>query len=269
MKKHNWRVGALTEMSPLEVTKLGHNVNKGLEISLRLRFQDGFRSYDSIKEVMYHELAHMEISPHDASFKALNSQIRREAKEFDAGSKRSRTLVEGYSTEARFPGYNEIPEEEVDQGGVGYKLGGGGGESDSLKNVLTPREMAARAAMLRVANSTPTSESANPNPPKAQPPKADAKRTVTTTTSASSTSRPPATASTPTPNPSISGVPSTPILPPTPVPLTQPTTTESSNPSSSAPATAAESSVCPICGFVFPSDTSNRGINLHIDQHFK
>jgi len=49
MKKHNWRVGLLCEMSPLEVTKLGHNVNKGLEISLRLRFNEGFRSYNSVK----------------------------------------------------------------------------------------------------------------------------------------------------------------------------------------------------------------------------
>lgn len=29
--------------------KLGHNVNKGLEIALRLRFEDGFRTYQSIK----------------------------------------------------------------------------------------------------------------------------------------------------------------------------------------------------------------------------
>ena len=29
--------------------KLGHNVNKGLEIALRLRFENGFRSYQSVK----------------------------------------------------------------------------------------------------------------------------------------------------------------------------------------------------------------------------
>jgi hypothetical protein len=40
---------------------LGYNVNRGQEISLRLRTDDlrGFRKYLRIRETLVHELAHM------------------------------------------------------------------------------------------------------------------------------------------------------------------------------------------------------------------
>lgn len=43
------------------VCVLGYNVNKGQEISLRLRTDDyrGFRKYLRIRETLVHELAHM------------------------------------------------------------------------------------------------------------------------------------------------------------------------------------------------------------------
>ena len=64
---------------------LGVNVNKGQEISLRLRTDDlrGFRRYERIRETMVHELAHMVFSEHDNSFKELNSQLLREAAAHD------------------------------------------------------------------------------------------------------------------------------------------------------------------------------------------
>lgn len=64
---------------------LGVNINKGQEISLRLRTDDlrGFRRYDRIRETLVHELAHMVFSEHDNSFKELNSQLLREAAAHD------------------------------------------------------------------------------------------------------------------------------------------------------------------------------------------
>ena len=64
---------------------LGININKGQEISLRLRTDDlrGFRRYERIRETMVHELAHMVFSEHDNSFKELNSQLLREATAYD------------------------------------------------------------------------------------------------------------------------------------------------------------------------------------------
>lgn len=61
------QVGLLSEMSPegkvgvSAVCVLGYNVNKGQEISLRLRTDDykGFRKYLRIRETLVHELAHM------------------------------------------------------------------------------------------------------------------------------------------------------------------------------------------------------------------
>jgi hypothetical protein len=87
MQRHRWRVGLLSEMPPegkvgvSAVCVLGYNVNHGQEISLRLRTDDmrGFRRYDRIRETLIHELAHMVYGEHDLRFKALNSQLTREA----------------------------------------------------------------------------------------------------------------------------------------------------------------------------------------------
>ena len=62
-----WQVGCLSEMPPegkvgvSAVCVLGVNINAGQEISLRLRTDDlrGFRRYDSIRQTLCHELAHM------------------------------------------------------------------------------------------------------------------------------------------------------------------------------------------------------------------
>jgi len=138
MKSHNWHVGVLSELTPLNVTKLGFNMNRGMEISLRLRFEDGFREYNNIKEVLYHELAHMEISEHDDKFKTLCSQIRREAQAFGSQAQ-GRRLDDRHE-------YYEAPlePESVDSGGEGYVLGG---KSSSASD---PREAAHLAALARL-----------------------------------------------------------------------------------------------------------------------
>eukprot|EP00775_Hariotina_reticulata_P012109 gene12109-12248_t len=94
MESHGWRVGLLSEMPPegkvgvSAVCVLGYNVNRGQEISLRLRTDDlrGFRKYLRIRETLVHELAHMEWDDHDSNFKALNSHLLKEVAQHEAAS---------------------------------------------------------------------------------------------------------------------------------------------------------------------------------------
>eukprot|EP01026_Neomeris_dumetosa_P037461 TRINITY_DN3034_c0_g1_i4.p1 TRINITY_DN3034_c0_g1~~TRINITY_DN3034_c0_g1_i4.p1 ORF type:complete len:360 (+),score=32.98 TRINITY_DN3034_c0_g1_i4:84-1163(+) len=92
MTTYHWDVGLLSEMPPegkvgvSAMCILGYNVNKGQEISLRLRTDDllGFRKYGKIRETLIHELTHMVWSDHDINFKQLNSQLLREVEAFEA-----------------------------------------------------------------------------------------------------------------------------------------------------------------------------------------
>lgn len=270
MKKHNWKVGVLSELTPLEVTKLGYNMNKGAEISLRLRFENGFRSYDSIKNVLYHELAHMEISEHNNDFKALNSQIRRECESVGPGRK----LDDGRSY---YQGPSDVVDEEVeavDQGGVGYRLGGDETHTSSGP-ALTPQQAAAEAALRRfntapkVAPSPPPSSSkSTPNTPKATTntpttsttnnsttSTTNTKPTTTSTTEQSPTTNPPSNIATPSPETKTSTSPTVSSAQTTPQP---PTTTNSTNTDAVQ--------VCPICQTQFPPTTTERQLTLHINS---
>ncbi|GBG34345.1 Peptide-N4-N-acetyl-beta-glucosaminylasparagine amidase [Hondaea fermentalgiana] len=100
MRKHRWKVGVLSEMYPDgkvgvdPVCVLGVNINKGQEISLRLRTDDlqGFRKYDEVKKVLCHELSHMVHSDHDAEFYKLMRQIEKEQVALDWRSSHGRVL---------------------------------------------------------------------------------------------------------------------------------------------------------------------------------
>ena len=91
MKKHNWRVGALSEMYPegevgiSEVCVLGLNENKGERILLRIRTDDltGFRNATTIQKVLCHELAHCVHSEHDSKFYQLMRQVENEVVEMN------------------------------------------------------------------------------------------------------------------------------------------------------------------------------------------
>jgi hypothetical protein len=101
MSEHKWTVGLLSEMPPegkvgvSPVCILGVNINRGQEISLRLRTDDlkGFRRYDRIRETLMHELAHMVWGEHDDNFKQLNSQLRRECDAHDWRGAAARSLA--------------------------------------------------------------------------------------------------------------------------------------------------------------------------------
>ncbi|KAF6005543.1 hypothetical protein F1559_005147 [Cyanidiococcus yangmingshanensis] len=91
MRKWRWRVSLLSEMAPDgrvsidPVCVMGLNQNRGAVIQLRLRTDDlaGFRRYDSIREVLAHELAHNEYTEHDAIFYRFMRQVLAEMNRHD------------------------------------------------------------------------------------------------------------------------------------------------------------------------------------------
>lgn len=91
MASHRWNVGTLAELYPEgkvgvdPVCVLGLNVNRGTKILLRLRTDDllGFRKYLSIRNCLYHELAHNVHGDHDAKFYQLMRDIEKEASAFE------------------------------------------------------------------------------------------------------------------------------------------------------------------------------------------
>lgn len=113
-----------------EVCVLGLNQNKGQAISLRIRTDDlkGFRNYNSIKDVMLHELTHNEFSEHDGKFWALFRRLQKEAVALDWTKQGGHTL--GTSST-----YERVIEEEEESGG---RLGG--------QTVLDSRQAMIRAA---------------------------------------------------------------------------------------------------------------------------
>ena len=60
LEKHNWHIGLLKELTPLEQKIAGYNRNRGMEIAVKLRHLDyqSWRSWPDIMETMLHELAH-------------------------------------------------------------------------------------------------------------------------------------------------------------------------------------------------------------------
>lgn len=165
MEKYHWRVPLLSEMPPQgkvgvsPVCVLGVNINKGQEISLRLRTDDllGFRRYDRIKETLIHELAHMVHGDHDNAFKEFNSLLRREAEHMDWKGGRGAQALSG-------PAYNGPHVVQPPPLGVsppprdGHKVGGA--------PLPTDARSAAREAALKRAGVAPS----QPIPAVAAPP---------------------------------------------------------------------------------------------------
>jgi hypothetical protein len=138
MAKHKWNVGSLAELYPegnvgeTAVCVMGLNRNKGQQILLRIRTDDlkGFRKTPSIREVLYHELAHNVHSEHNADFFQLMRQIKKECLEMD------------------WTNGNGISTEDQSMSGVSggtHALGG-----TTTREGLTARELAGRAAVLRL-----------------------------------------------------------------------------------------------------------------------
>ena len=66
-----WKVHRLQEFYPKNENLLGMNVNRGWKIMIRLRDpydENHFYPYTEVLGTMLHELVHMKIGPHNASF---------------------------------------------------------------------------------------------------------------------------------------------------------------------------------------------------------
>lgn len=154
MEKHHWNVGCLAEMYPegkvgeSEVCIMGLNQNKGQKILLRLRTDDlkGFRKILSIRKVLFHELAHNVHSEHDGEFFKLMRQIEQECNEMNWT--KDGVALGGSSASGNY--YTAEMNDNVGSNYVGgtYRLGG---DANSSKNMLTRRELAARAALMRMS----------------------------------------------------------------------------------------------------------------------
>ncbi|KAI9218049.1 WLM domain-containing protein [Blastocladiella britannica] len=81
MKARGWRIGVLREFFPTDPCLLGLNINRGMEVRVRLRpdnAPDSFLDPDDILGTLLHELAHNRISPHNAKFHALVDELKDE-----------------------------------------------------------------------------------------------------------------------------------------------------------------------------------------------
>lgn len=143
MAKHRWTVGSLAELYPegdvgeSEVCVMGLNKNKGQQILLRIRTDDlkGFRKLLSIREVLYHELAHNVHLAHDGNFFKLMRQIKKECLEMD--------WTHGQRTSEAV---SNITANNTTEGGA-HRLGGG--ELIADEQGLSAGELARRAAIRR------------------------------------------------------------------------------------------------------------------------
>mmetsp|Transcript_44427 Transcript_44427/g.71198 ORF Transcript_44427/g.71198 Transcript_44427/m.71198 type:complete len:522 (+) Transcript_44427:572-2137(+) len=155
LKKHKWKIGALTEMYPegyvgvSDVCLLGVNINKGQEISLRLRTDDlkGFRKYLEIRATLIHELAHMENhkEDHGPEFYMLMREIEKEVVTLDWRQGAGQTLG-GESRLIPSVLVHDSSKAEVPKGGE-YTLGG-----DLMSTGASAVELAGRAAEIRAQN---------------------------------------------------------------------------------------------------------------------
>jgi hypothetical protein len=150
MEKHQWNVGCLAELYPegkvgeSEVCVMGLNQNKGQKILLRLRTDDlkGFRKILNIRKVLFHELAHNVHSEHDGKFFQLMRQVEKECNELD-------WTRDGHVT----GGISHANSMDVDAANDSYTGGTyvlGSADSTRSQQMMSTRELAARAAMMRL-----------------------------------------------------------------------------------------------------------------------
>lgn len=90
MARRKWAVPLLNEFYPQMPNLLGLNHNHGQRIDIRLRSPSDPRSflpYNSILGTLLHELAHIEVGPHNAAFYKLLDGLKRECEQLmDAGN---------------------------------------------------------------------------------------------------------------------------------------------------------------------------------------
>lgn len=159
MKKYKWSVGRLSEMPPegkvgiSDVCLMGLNRNAGQQILLRLRTDDlqGLRKYESVREVLLHELVHNKFSEHNADFWSLWRVLLKEVGELSWKSGSAQSVNGNHEM------YGGSQVEDFSKGGSSYnggvfKLGSSSGlETNDTRSMLPVQKLAAEAALRRQA----------------------------------------------------------------------------------------------------------------------
>lgn len=155
MEKHDFQVGDLTELHPhKDPNLLGLNKNAGQQICLRILTDrlDGIVSYNSIRRVLCHELAHNVHGPHGLEFKELDSQLAKEVVAFENDPARKGNRVGGDIVGRVFE--PEVARELLDGRcdtssgpplALGHRLGQASGSIPST-SAMTPDQRRAQAA---------------------------------------------------------------------------------------------------------------------------
>jgi DNA-dependent metalloprotease WSS1 len=170
MVRRKWTVLLLEEFFPSNANLLGLNVNGGESVKVRVRKPGNrtrFYEYESILHTLLHELVHIEIGPHDASFYRLLDELLMEAtKSSDpgaAGKHASETgafLAAGEGVRLGDWSSRSVPRREAASAAAAAAvrraqkqsiMGSGvvGGGSETVHLVCDPREMACAAAERR------------------------------------------------------------------------------------------------------------------------
>jgi len=158
MKTRQFRVGILTEMSPVEAQErmanrgtpnmdlLGYNQNAGDKIVLRLRTDSlkGFRPYHDLINTLIHELTHNVWGPHDHNFWKLYGELKAQYMKFHRFWSHGGRAADSNAA-GQFDGFGgDDAEGPTEGGGFGQTLGGA--VTNPLDAPLTAAERRARAA---------------------------------------------------------------------------------------------------------------------------
>ncbi|GAA5859855.1 hypothetical protein JCM1840_001767 [Sporobolomyces johnsonii] len=125
-----------TELHPiLQPTLLGLNTNFGEKISLRLLTDamDGLRSYNGIRRVLLHEVAHNKYHPHDTPSKELDSLLNRQVATFESSPSFEAWDPAASSAAASTPEAHRLNEIEVESVSVSEHLRFGVEEEVEMK----------------------------------------------------------------------------------------------------------------------------------------
>lgn len=184
MKSRNFKVGILTEMSPVEAQErmakrgtpnmdlLGYNQNAGEMIVLRLRTDNlkGFRPYQDLINTLIHELTHNVWGPHDHNFWKLFGELKAQYMRFHSFYSHNGKTANGGAS-GQFQGFatgDDVDMEPAD--GFGHVLGVGTAPLGGNAPIRDPRSLAAEAAETRLASAVATGigvagSAAKPEPP--------------------------------------------------------------------------------------------------------
>ena len=160
MKTRKFKVGVLTEMSPVEAQErmakrgtpnmdlLGYNQNYGGMIVLRLRTDTlkGFRPYHDLINTLIHEMTHNVWGPHDQNFWKLFGELKAQYMRFHRFWSHGGRAADSNAA-GQFQGFEGDDEQAGNQGAFGRVLGTGDGVAETNTDRRSRALAAAEARM--------------------------------------------------------------------------------------------------------------------------